>query len=418
MVFAGVAIAVAIALVLLWGPLVAWFSGASPASEPAIHASEDIAYYTCSMHPSVKQDHPGACPICGMDLVPVHQDELESGTITIDEEARRRIGVKVAPVRRQEMVLPIRAVGEVKYDETALHDVNLRMSGWVEDLRADETGQRVRRGQVLFTLYSPELLAAQIDYLNALRAVKRVPEASHSLRTTSESLARSARRRLQLLGMPRAQLDKLAHREEAWENVPIVAPASGYLIEKNVVEGGKVEAGERVFRIANLDHVWIEAQVYESDFPYIRVGQRVAVTLPYNPGRSYEGTVDYIYPYLQGSTRTGTVRIKLANPELALRPQMYANLQFQVDLGERLVVPQSAVVYAGPRRVVFVDLGDGRLEPRVVKLGAKAGDSFEVLSGLNAGDVVVTSGNFLIASESRLKSAMGIWEGGTGDESE
>lgn len=376
--------------------------------------AQDIDHYTCAMHPSVKQSHPGACPICGMELVPVFKHEMESGSITVSQEARRQIGVKVTAVKLHKMVLPIRAVGEVKYDETALHDVNLRMSGWVDHLRVNKTGQKVRRGQVLFSLYSPELLAAQIDYLNAARAAKRVSEIGHSLHKTSESLALAARRRLQLLGMTKAQLDHLERRQRAWENVPILAPASGYIIEKNVVAGDQVKAGERVFRIANLDHVWVEAQVYESDLPYVRTGQKVEVTLPYGPN-TYDGSVDYIYPYLQGSTRTGTVRIKLPNPTLVLRPKMYANLLFQVDLGERLAVPQSAVIYAGPRRIVFVDLGGGKLSPHVVTIGAKAGDYVEVLSGLKKGDAVVTSGNFLIASESRLKSASGLWEGGSDD---
>lgn len=392
------------------------------APAPAEHAhgegGDEVAYYTCSMHPSVQQDQPGTCPICGMDLTPVTKHELETGTILVDEERRRRIGVKLAPVQRQAMVLPIRAVGEVAYDETKLHDVTLRMGGWVKKLRADATGERVRRGQVLFTLYSPELFGAQLEYLNARRAGQGATAASPTLRATSESLARSARQRLRLLGMPEAQIEELDRRGEAWENIPVLSPATGYITEKNVVEGAKVEAGARVYRIAALDQVWIEAQVYESDLPHVRVGQQVEVRLPYVPGRSYQGKVDYVYPYLQDRTRTGKVRIVLPNPELALKPEMYANLVFQADLGERLVVPESAVIYTGPRRIVFVDLGGGRLEPRVVALGARSGEHYEVLSGLSAGELVVTSGNFLIASESRLKSGTGIWEGGSEDDAE
>lgn len=379
---------------------------------------DEVAYYTCSMHPSVKQEQPGTCPICGMDLTPVTKQELETGTILVDEERRRRIGVKLAPVQRESLVVPIRAVGEVAYDETKLHDVTLRMGGWVQELRADATGERVRRGQVLFTLYSPELLAAQLEYLNALRVGQGATGVSPTLRATSESLERSARQRLRLLGMPDAQIKQLAQRGKPWENVPVLSPATGYITQKNVIEGARVAAGELVYRIADLDRVWIEAQVYESDLPHVRVGQQVEVTLPYVPGRTYEGEVDHVYPYLDDRTRTGKVRVVLPNPQLELRPEMYANVEFQANRGQRLVVPESAVIYTGPRRIVFVDLGGGRLEPRVVELGARSGDYYEVLSGLEAGDVVVTSGNFLIASESRLKSAGGLWDGASNDAAE
>lgn len=405
-----------VVVLVFWTPLVTWFSGGEPSDVHAAHAPEGVAYYTCSMHPSVKGEQPGSCPICGMDLTPVTEDELATGTIIVDEKARRRIGVTLATVDKKPLIVPVRAVGEVAYDETALHDVSLRMSGWAQDLRVDETGQRVRRGQVLFSLYSPELFAAQLEYLNARRAIGRAPEGSHTLRATSKSLAAAARQRLRLLGMSSAQIDTLARRGKAWENVPIVAPASGYVIEKNVVDGARVEAGTRVYRIANLDRVWIEAQVYESDLPYVSVGQKVEVTLPYAPGRTYQGTVDHIYPYLETSTRTATVRVVLANPELSLRPKMYANITFEADLGQRLVVPQSAVLYAGPRRLVFVQVSDNKLKPQEVTLGAKSGDYYEVVSGLEAGDIVVTSGNFLIASESRLKSATDLWQGSSGDE--
>ncbi len=395
---------------LTCGQLSEWTTGAK-AHETHEHAAGEVAYYTCSMHPSVRQEQPGKCPICGMDLTPVTKQELQTGTTLIDDEKRRRIGLKLGKVARRSMVTPIRAVGEVEYDESKLHDVSLRMSGWVQRLFADKTGARVRKGQVLFTLYSPELFAAQLEYLNALQIGKDAPAASQTLRATSQSLAQSAGQRLRLLGMPEAQITELAKRGKAWENVPILAPASGYITEKNVVEGAQVEAGAQVYRIADLDQVWIEAQVYESDLPYVKVGQQVDITLPYVPGRSYQGKVDYIYPSLEDRTRTAKVRVVLANPELELRPQMYANLSFQADLGERLVVPESAVLYTGPRRIVFVDLGGGRLEPRVVKLGARSGDYYEVLHGLEAGDLVVTSGNFLVASESRLKSASGLWDG-------
>lgn len=380
-----------------------------PAPEEGAHAHAggdgEIAHYTCSMHPSVKQEGPGTCPICAMDLTPVTQEEVETGTIFVDEVRRQRIGVRTAPAQRRQMTLSIRAVGEVQYDESRLSDVNLRMSGWVHNLVVDETGQRVRRGQTLFTLYSPELYAAQLEYLTAVR------RQSEGTAETFANLRRASRRRLALLGMSEAQIEQLEQRGEAWENVPILAPDNGYVIEKNVVEGARVESGSLVYRIADLSRIWVDAKVYESDLPHVRVGQSVEVELPYVADRTFEGRVDLVYPTLQGATRTGRVRIVLANPDLELKPDMYANVRLDVDLGERLAIPDSAVIYTGPRRLVFIDLGEGRLRPKEVKLGVHADGHYEVTEGLEAGDVVVNSGNFLVAAESRIRSAADYWEG-------
>lgn len=380
---------------------------AAPAEH--VHAGGDeVAYYTCSMHPSVRQQSPGTCPICAMNLTPVTQAEVQTGTIFVDEVRRQRIGVRTAPAQKRRLTLHIRAVGRVRYDETRLSDVNLRMSGWVQSLLVEETGQRVRRGQTLFTLYSPELYAAQLEHLTAIR---RQSEASSD---TATNLSRASRRRLRLLGMTEGQVRDLEQRAEAVENVPIAAPAGGYVIEKNVVEGAHIEAGALVYRIADLSRVWIDAEVYESDLPHVQTGQPVNVQLPYVPQRTYDGRVDYIYPTLQAQTRTARVRIVLDNPNLALRPDMYANVELEVELGERLAIADSAVVYTGPRRIVFVDLGQGRLRPKEVTLGAHADGYYEVVEGLAAGDVVVTSGNFLIAAESRIRAAASFWEASDG----
>ena len=373
------------------------------------HAHEEgVAYYTCPMHTSVQQSSPGKCPICGMNLTPLKQEDLKSGTIVVDEVRRQQIGVRTAAVERRNVSRQIRAVGQVRVDETRLSDVNLRMSGWVHRLHVEETGQRVKRGQVLFTLYSPELYAAEREYLTTL---KRDREARS---VTSSELTRASEQRLRLLGMSPAQIRELARRGEAWENVPVVAPATGYVIDKDVVEGGRIEAGTRVYRIADLSRLWVDAEVYESDLAQVKKGQPVSVQLPYVPGQSFEGKVDYIYPTLDGVTRTGRVRVVLDNPGLTLKPDMYADVELSVNLGERLVIPSSAVIYTGPRRLVFVDLGEGRLRPQEIEVGVRAGDYVEVTNGLEPGDVVVTSGNFLIAAESRIRSATGYWGGGHG----
>lgn len=391
-----------------------WAVSEQPAAPT--HAGDEVAYYTCPMHPSVRADDPSeTCPICGMDLTPVTQQELETGVILVDEARRQAIGVRTAPIARRELHRQIRALGTVVYDQSRLHDVNLRMSGWVQQLRVAEPGARVRRGEVLFTLYSPELYAAQLEYITAASAppLPELPAGSNAPHEASgpppNALERAARQRLILLGMSEAQIRALRRRGEPSEAVPILSPASGWIVEKNVVEGAQVAAGTLVYRIADLDQVWIEVQVYESDLPHVRVGQDVRVTVPYLPDREFEGRVGFVYPYVDPETRTARVRIELENADLALRPDMYANAAFDVSLGEQLAVPMSAVIYTGPRRIVFVELGEGRLRPKVVELGARAGDYYVVRSGLDEGDVVVTSGNFLIAAESRLRSAAEYW---------
>jgi Cu(I)/Ag(I) efflux system membrane fusion protein len=384
------------------GVVTEWSIGeAAPA--PAALAEGEIAYYTCSMHPSVRQQAGGICPICSMGLVPVSREEAETGVIFVDQQRRQRIGVRTGRVEHRRLRFRVRAVGEVRYDEARLTDVNLRAGGWVQDLLVSETGQRVEEGQTLFTLYSPELLSAQQELLTARATDTR------SDRSRENGLLRPARRRLRLLGLSDAQIRELESRGEALEDLPILAPAGGYVIEKHVVQGAHVAEGTRVYRIAALDRVWVEAQVYEADLPLVRAGQPARVTLTHMPGRPFEGQVAYLYPYLDDATRTGRIRVELPNPRLDFRPAMYANVEIEADFGDRLTVPESAVVYTGPRRLVFVDLGEGRLRPKEVRLGLRSGEHFEVLDGLQAGDRVVTSGNFLIAAESRIRSAAKYW---------
>ena len=383
-------------------------SGVDAHGQHARHAQQDVEYYTCPMHTSVRKQEPGKCPICGMNLTPVAKEESRSGTVIVDEARRQRIGVKIGEVERRDITRRIRAVGRITIDETRLADVNLRMSGWVHRLLVAETGQKVREGQTLFTLYSPELYAAQREYL-----VARAQNQEVDSKTISE-LGRASEQRLRLLGMSQAQVRELGRRGRAWENIPIVSPSTGYVVDKDIVEGGRVEAGTRVYRIADLSRIWVDAEVYESDLAHIEPGQAVKVELPYGPGHELEGQVDYIYPTLSAATRTGRVRVVLANPDLSLKPEMYADVEIDVNLGERLVVPESAVIYTGPRRIVFVDLGEGRLSPRDVQTGVQADGYIEITSGLDLGDPVVTSGNFLIAAESRIRSATEYWGGAHG----
>lgn len=372
----------------------------------AVHGGE-VAHYTCSMHPSVEQQQPGTCPICSMDLTAVSREELETGIIRVGPERRQAIGVRTGQVSLRAVSVTIRTVGTVTYDETRVREVTVKNQGWVRQLLVDQTGQRVRRGQPLMTLYSPELLAAQEELLSALASQRaaRQGEAPHR----ADYLVEAARRRLALWDVPEARIAQVERTGEPLEALPVPSPVSGFVVDKHVLEGAAVQPGETLYRVADLDRVWLEAQLYESELPLVEVGQEAEVTFPYLPGRTVRGRVSHIHPYLEAATRTGTVRIELPNPDHSLKPDMYANVVFEAERGERLVVPEEAVIYAGPRRVVFVDLGGGRLEPRTVELGVRSGDVYEVLAGLEPGERVVTSGNFLIAAESRLKSAMGQW---------
>ncbi len=424
--------ALAVALLVLGavfrGPLGRWFSGESMAgggisgtgsSIPVMSgmetdaaggaASKDIDHYTCSMHPSVKQQGPGKCPICGMDLVPVTKEQQEQGVVMIDEARRQLIGVRTAPVTEGPMLDSFRAVGRIAYDESALSDVNLKVRGWITKLAVNEPGQRVSAGQTLFTMYSPELYNAQQDFLLALQS-SRAPLFPSDAGTHAPPLGTAARQRLRLLGMGDSQIDEVAKSGMAMESIAVPSPASGFVIEKNVVEGASVEPGMRLYRIAALGKVWVEADVYEADLARVRVGQPAKVSLDYLPGHSYQAKVAYIYPYLDTKARTARVRIEIVNKELELRPGMYASVSLGADVGVRVQVPAAAVVYTGPRRLVFVDLGQGRMRPQEIHVGTESNGMFEVLDGLRPGDVVAVSGIFLIAAEARISTAAKYWD--------
>ncbi len=319
----------------------------------------------------------------------------------------QRIGVRTAPAERKELATTVRAVGRVVAEETTLADVSLKVHGWVGDVLVDAVGDPVKRGEVLFTVYSPELYSAQEEYLQALRSQERARDTSAPDR--ANYLVRSARNRLRLWDIAESDLERLERSGEPLEHLPIRAPVTGYVVEKNLVEGTAFEPGRLLYRIAPLSRVWIEAEVYEYELPLIREGQTATVTLPYMPGRSFDATVAYVYPTLDPKTRTARLRLELPNPELALRPDMYANVRVHAERGERLVVPQSAVLYAGERSFVFRALGGGRFRPQPVEVGLRSGEQVEILAGLESGDEIVTSATFLIASESRLRAALEQW---------
>ena len=339
----------------------------------------------------------GATPVGGVAGGMASDDD--GNTITIDNRRRQMIGLETGEATHRDLVKPIRAVGEVTFDERLLSNITLKFDGYIGDLKADYVGSEVTRDQVLFTVYSPDLLAAQQEYLETLKRRSG----------TQNGLLRAARQRLALWDMSDGEIQALEKRGAPQDYVAIYAPRSGTLIERNIVDGSAAKMGQTLLSIADLSRVWIEAEVFEADLDLVRVGMNADVTLPYLPGRTYPATVEYVYPYLHGQSRTGRIRLSLENPDGELKPDMYAQVSLQADLGHRLSVPEEAVIVAGQSRVVFVDLGAGRLKPVRIQTGRTAQGFIEVLDGLSLGDTVVTSGNFLIAAETRLKTGINQW---------
>ena len=332
----------------------------------------------------------------------------EPGLLQLSPERQQMIGLKLGTVERRRLSKTIRAVGRVDYDEKRLVTVSPKIGGWIEDLYVDFTGRQVKKGEPLLTIFSPELLAAQEEYLVALKAKKelgksRFPEVAGS----GNTLAEAARRRLRLLDISEEQIRGLEKSGQARRTLTLFAPYSGVVVERQAYKGMNVMPGQALFKLADLSVVWINADIYEEDLPFIRQGQQASVSLSYLPGESLTGRVVYIYPFLDPKTRTVRVRLELPNPEGRLKPEMYAQVRIESDLGPRLVVPEGAVIDTGARQVVFVARQAGTFERREIRVGVKDENYVEVLSGLMAGDRVVTSANFLIDSESRFKEAVG-----------
>lgn len=355
----------------------------------------------------------GATPAEGGAQPASPQTPASGGVMIVDEPRRQLIGVTTGIAERAPMRRDIRAVGRVVYDETRLHDVTLKFDAWIGDLQANAVGMVVRRGQPLFSVYSPELLIAQKDLLLTLRSMRQDRRTSARHGNAGEDrdtiLVEATRQRLRLMDIAPGLISDIESTGRSRDYLSVLAPVGGTIVEKNVVAGAAMKRGDRLLRIADLTRVWAEAQVYEADLPFVRAGISATVTLTHMPGTQRQAVVSYVYPYLTDGSRTGRIRIELDNRDGSLKPDMYAEVRLQVDLGVRLRVPYDAVLYAGDNRVAFVDLGEGRLQPRQVKVGVRDGDFVEIVDGLTEGERIVTSANFLIASESRLKSAVRQW---------
>jgi membrane fusion protein, copper/silver efflux system len=334
--------------------------------------------------------------------------EVPPGSVQISPEKQQRIGVRTGTAEVRRLEKNLRTVGRVDYDEKKVMTVSPKIGGWIEDLYVDVTGQFVKKGEPLLTIYSPELVAAQEEYLLALRAKRdlmhsRIPEVAESGR----SLTDSARQRLKLWDITDAQIAALEKNGKPSKTVTLYSPYSGFVLEKMVFNGMNIMPGMVLFKLADLSQVWVFVDIYENELPLIQSGQQASIRLSYLPGESFVGKAAFVYPSLDPATRTGKVRFEFPNPRERLKPGMFANVEIRVDLGEKLVVPQEAVIDTGIRKVVLIDRGSGLFEPREIQTGAGVNNDFEVLEGLKAGERVVTSANFLIDSESRFKEAVG-----------
>jgi len=331
----------------------------------------------------------------------VQEETPPPGTITVDSRRRQLIGLEIGEAVVRPLTRTIRAYGRVTFDERRVSDISLKYDAWIGELEADFLGAPVRKGDVLFTIFSPDLYAAQQEYLDVVR--RSGPTASSTLRD-------AAAQRLRFWGMTDDHITDLAKAGRPQDYVPILAPRDGIVVDKNVVEGTGVKAGATLLRIADLSEVWVEAEVYEADIPLLSEGMEATIALPYLPSELLRGRVEYIYPYLEDKTRTGRLRLSFPNPDGLLKPQMYTEAKLKAALGEALTVPEQAVIVSGETRVVFEDLGNGRLAPRRVSTGRRVDGYVEILDGLEPGNRIVTSGNFLIASESRLKAGLEQWQ--------
>lgn len=414
---------------LFWGPASAgWTStrvriaglfsppAASAAAPAATGAGEKkILYYQDPMHPWYKSDKPGNAPDCGMKLVAVYADEgpaasttaLPPGTVQISPARQQLVGVTTARAEYRLLERTIRTVGRVDLDEERVANVHVKVNGWIQKVFVDYTWQYVKKGDALFTIYSPDLLASEQEYLLALRAQRDLSESPfRDVAAGGNSLLEAARRRLSLWDLTDEQIRQLEETGKPQREITFYAPASGHVLERKVFPNQYVTPDTELYKLADHSEVWIYADVYESEAPFVGLGQEATLTSESLPGETLKGRVSFIQPHLMEDTRTLPVRMEFPNPDLKLKPGMFVNVELRRALGRQLTVPVDAVLDSGRRQVVFVAREGGSFEPREVKLGERAEDYVSVLRGLRAGELIVMRANFLIDSESNLREAM------------
>lgn len=411
---------------------VGWWKEAEHALVPVRDEQGKIKYWTCTMHTSVRAAGPGKCPICGMDLVPVRETPpaaagkpsmpamqmpspaptAEQGAFfTVSPERQQLIGVQFSEVSYRTLEKTIRTVGRVELDQQKIAEVHPKISGWIEQVFVDYQWQHVRQGDPLFTLYSPDLVAAQEEYLLALKAQEGLgsspfPKAAVGAR----SLLEDARARLRLWDITDEQIQELERTREVKRTLNLYSPISGHVVERNAFPRMRVTPDTKVYIIADHTSVWVHVDLYEDEIAWVHLGRTARMTLRAYPNRIFTGKVTFIWPHLDMITRTLKVRLEFPNPDLTLKPMMYSDVELHIPLGRRLAVPKTAVLPTGERNLVFVDRGEGQMEIRAILLGAETEQFYEVVRGLRLGERVVSAANFLIDAESQIQGAIATWQ--------
>ncbi|MCP5215995.1 MAG: efflux RND transporter periplasmic adaptor subunit [Pseudomonadales bacterium] len=388
-----------------------WFSdGKVEPAQPSASKAAQPLFYRNPMNPAITSPVPTKDSM-GMDYVPVFANAAEgndsAGTVSIDPVMVQNIGVRTAIAKRASLSRSIRALGRVAFDERRIVNLHPKVEGWIDEIRIDKTGQQVKSDDILLSIYSPNLVSTQQEYLLALNnraALKGSPLAEIS--KGAESLVTSARQRLEMQDVAEHQIRELEQTRQIKKNLHIHAPTAGTVIRIGARQGQYVTPATELYMLVDLSQVWVFADVYEYELPWIKVGDQVAMTLASVPGKTFVGKLDYIYPYAETKTRTIKVRLVFDNPELLLRPDMFAEVIIRADTqADAVVIPAEAVIRSGSQDQVFLVLSPGKFTPRIVTLGLESAGQVEVLKGLEAGDEIVTSAQFLVDSESKLSEA-------------
>jgi len=410
---------------------------ASCSKGPTAKKDSNIDYWTCTMHPSVHSKDPGKCPICSMDLVPVlkkgggemngmagmpgmqgmkegaMKDGEKPSEFVVPVERQQQIGVTYAKVERKRLRHSIRAVGLIVPDKTRNWQFVSRVDGYIQKLHVAVPGELVEKDGPLLSIYSPDLLTSEREFVELLQM--RDEAKTKGGRETPQRLIESAKRRLQLWNVTDQQIAELEKTRKVSDTLTLLSPFRGVVQSVPVEQGKSVKIGDMLVEVADLSVVWVWAEFYESEMSMLSAGQQLAITTKSYPGERFGGTISVINPFLDEVKRTARVRIDIPNPDFKLRPGMYVNAELEMDMGEALTVPVSAVMPTGTRDLVFVDKGAGKIEPRVVQLGYKYGDIYEVQSGLENNERVIASANFLISAEAKVQGALKEFEEGHGN---